>query len=106
MKKEIILSNENLIENVNKLKEMGYTYIVKAQDKFLSGWGYAENKKHIQLIAVEDYEELQAILRDLYNDNTMIYVNWCYLSNKDSIRNYARNKSFTIRNDWTRHKRY
>lgn len=104
MKKELILSNENLMENVKKLQEMGYTYIVKAQDKFLSGWRCAENKKHIQLIAVEDYEELQAILRDLYSDKTFNYINWCYLSNKDSIRNYARNKSYTIRNDWTRHK--
>lgn len=39
MKKETILSNENLMENVKKLQEMGYKYIVKAQDKFLSGWG-------------------------------------------------------------------
>lgn len=100
-----IVENENLIENVRKLKELGYTYIAKAQDKFLSGWGYADNKKHIQLIACEDYEELQAVLRDLYNDKTMSYVNWCYLSNEDSIRNFTRGKSYTIRNDWTRHKR-
>lgn len=97
-----IVENENLIENVRKLKELGYTYIAKAQDKFLSGWGYAENKKHIQLIACKDYEELQLVLRDLQTDNSMNYVNWCYLSNENMIRGYVRGKSYTIRNDWTR----
>lgn len=97
-----ICENENKNLYINELIENGYAYIVKAQDKFLSGWGYAENKKHVHLIACRTYDELQAILRDLYKDKSMSYVNWCYISNTKTINNYTRNKSYTIRNDWTR----
>ena len=100
--KKLIIENENLTKNIKELQEMGYKYIVKAQDKFLSGWGYANNKKHVQLIACRDIEQLEKIKRDLYNDSTMNYVNWCYINDMQTIYNYARNKTFTIRNDWTR----
>lgn len=73
---------------LKKLQELGYKYIVKAQDKFLSGWGLGA-EKHLQLIACKDINELDIIKRDLYND-------------KKAIINATRNKSFTIRNDWTR----
>lgn len=86
---------------VEELKENGYKYIIKAQDKFLSGWGGAENKKHVQIIACRTIEEKDKILRDLHNDNTMSYVNW-HLLDKKNIYNFIRNKSYTIRNDWTR----
>lgn len=105
MKKEYILiceSNENLKKNIDRLKELGYNFIVKAQDKILSGWGYAEDKKHIHLIACRTYNELYKIKSDLYNDNSMCYVNWTFISNYKSIYSWTRNKSFTVRNDWTR----
>ena len=102
MKKQTrIVENENLQENLKKLQELGYKYIVKAQDKFLSDWGNSENKKHVQLIACQTYDELETIKRDLYNDNTMSYINW-WLINDKAIINATRNKSYTIRNDWTR----
>ena len=81
---------------------MGYKYIVKAQDKFLSNWDYANNKKHVQLIACRDRDQLEKIKNDLYNDKTMSYINWCYINDTETIYNYTRNKTFTIRNDWTR----
>ena len=99
---KLIRENENLTKNVKELQQMGYTYIVKAQDKFLSGWGRATNKKHVQLIACRDIKQLNTILLDLDNDNTMGYVNWCYINDIQTIYNYTRGKSFTIRNDWTR----
>lgn len=97
-----VCSNDNLKENVNKLKEAGYKYIVKACDKWLSGWGCAENKKHVQLIACKDNIELDKILKDVRNDNTFNYIDWNYISNYSSIYGWTRGKSYTIRNDWTR----
>lgn len=102
MKKITICSNENITNNLKLLQDMGYKYIIKAQDKFLSGWGYAENKKHIQLIGAKDENEKYKILNDLYNDKCFNYVNWCYIQDKQTIYNYIRNKTYTIRNDWTR----
>ena len=102
MKKIIICDNENITQNLKLLQDMGYKYIIKAQDKFLSGWGYAKNSKHIQLIACKNENEKYKILNDLYQDNSFKYVNWDYITNKKAIYNYIRNKTYTIRNDWTR----
>lgn len=101
MTTKTICENENLTKNLKELKEMGYKYIVKAQDNFLSGWGLGASK-HLQLIACKDINELETIKRDLYNDKSMSYVNWWFINDINAIRNAARNKSFTIRNDWTR----
>lgn len=98
----MIISNDNLKENVNKLIKMGYKYVVKANDKMLSYWGYSENKKHIHIIACTTIEELEKIKRDLQNDKSMSYIDWNYITNYNAIYNWARGKSFTIRNDWTR----
>jgi len=97
-----IISNEDLTKNLNELKEMGYKFIVKANDKFLSGWGNSARGGHVQLIACKTYDELETIKNDLYRDNSFNYVNWDYISNKSAIYGYIRNKSYTIRNDWTR----
>ena len=83
-------------------KELDYKYVVKAQDNFLSGWGYARNKKHLQLILCSTYEELQKIKYDLLSDNSMSYVNYWYVSDIKGITNATRGKSYTLRNDWTR----
>lgn len=102
MEKKIIIANEDLGKHLKELKEMGYNYIVKGQDKFLSGWGNSVSKKHIQLIACKTYEELEIIRKDLENDNTFNYINWWFISDKTAIYNATRNKTYTIRNDWTR----
>jgi hypothetical protein len=95
------VKNEDLRETLKRLKQAGYTYIIKAQDKFLSGWGYAKNNKHVQLIATTK-DTLQTTLNDLYNDNTMLYVNFYRIENLNNIIATTRNKTFSVRNDWTR----
>lgn len=95
-------SNGDLKANINRLKDLGYKYIVKATDKMLSGWGGSENRKHIQLIACYDEFEKSKILHDVRTDNTFNYVDWNYMSNYKSIYGWTRGKSYTIRNDWTR----
>lgn len=95
-------SNGDLREAINKLRELGYKYIVKATDKCLSGWGSAENRKHIQLIACYDDKELYAIERDVLKDKSFNYIDWNYISNYKAIYNWTRGKSYTVRNDWTR----
>ena len=93
-------TNGNLKENIKLLKENGYKYVVKACDKFLSGWGGAENKKHIQIIACKNSYELGKIKNDLYNDKTFNYIDFNYIDNYKAIYNWCRNKSFTVRNNW------
>ena len=78
-------SNGDLRANINRLKELGYKYIVKATDKWLSNWGGAENRKHIQLIACYDVNELNAILADVRGDNSFNYVDWNYINNYSNI---------------------
>ena len=95
-------SNGDLRANINRLKELGYKYIVKATDKWLSNWGGAENRKHIQLIACYDLNELNAILADVRGDRTFNYVDWNYINNYSNIYGWTRGKSYTVRNDWTR----
>lgn len=102
MKNRICKNNCNINETLKELKELGYKYIIKASDKFLSGWGYANNKKHIQLIACKTIEEKETILHDLYNDKSFNYINWYSIDDIREIKAIARNKSYTIRNDWTR----
>ena len=95
-------NNGDLRATIKKLQDLGYKYIVKATDKYLSGWGGAENKKHIQLIACYDSYELDKILQDVKNDKTFNYVDWNYISNYNNIYAWTRGKSYTVRNDWTR----
>lgn len=101
---EIFRTNENLKQGIEALKENGYKYIVKCCDKLLSGWGLAENKKHIQLIACKDNTELEGILKDVRSDKQMSYIDWNYIDNYTSIRSWTKGKSWTLRNDWTRWK--
>lgn len=98
--KNIYLENANK-KDIEELKKLGYKYIIKAKDTFLSGWGNSANKTHIQLILCRTMEELELILRDLRSDKTFSYVTWNYLDYKN-VYNYTYNKNYTIRNDWTR----
>ena len=93
-------SNGNIRATINRLKDLGYKYIVKATDKWCGT--VTENKKHIHLIACYDVKELNAILADVNGDNTFNYVDWNYINNYSNIYAWTRGKSYTIRNDWTR----
>lgn len=97
-----ICENENLKKNIEELKANGYKYVVKAKDNWLSGWGVSGRGGHVHIIACRTFEELETIKRDLYNDTSMSYVDWNYISNYKNIYGWTRGKSFTIRNDWTR----
>ena len=98
----MIKNNCNIDTTLKELKEQGYNYIIKANDKLLSGWGCATGKKHIQLIACKTIEEKYTILYDLYDDESFNYINWYYIDDIKQIKAIARGKSYTIRNDWTR----
>ena len=102
MEKITVYTNDNLKENLKILQENGYKYIVKCCDKFLSGWGAAENRKHIHLIACKDIKEREGVLNDVKNDKYMSYVNWCGINNYENIKSWTRGKSWVLRNDWTR----
>ena len=102
MNKTFYKRNCNIDKALKELKEQGYNYIIKASDKIFSGWGLATDKKHIQLIACKTVEEKDTILHDLYSDKSFNYINWYYIENIKQIKAIARNKSYTIRNDWTR----
>lgn len=92
-------SNGDLRANINRLKELGYKYIVKATDKCLSGWGGANNRKHIQLIVCYDEREKDAILRDVRGDKTFNYVDWNYIDNYSNIYGWTRGKSYNERGE-------
>lgn len=100
MEKVRICDTENLKENIEKLKEMGYKYIVKANDKFLGGSFSPYGKKHVQLIACETSEQKRAIIDTLSKDNTYNYINWERIENYDKIYAYTRGKTYSIRNDY------
>ena len=100
--KRIYETNCDINITLKELKELGYNYIIKANDKALSYWGKATNKIHMQLIACKTIEEKDMILHDLYSDNTFNYINWYYIDDIKQIKAIARGKSYTIRNDWTR----
>lgn len=100
--KTIYTTNCDITKILKELKELGYNYIIKANDKLFSDWGLATNKKHIQLIACKTIEEKDTILHDVYNDNTFNYINWYSIDDIKQIKAIARGKSYTIRNDWTR----
>ena len=100
--KTICTTNCDITKTLKELKELGYNYIIKANDKALSYWGLATNKIHIQLIACKTVEEKDTILHDLYSDKWFNYINWYYIDDIKQIKAIARDKSYTIRNYWTR----
>lgn len=103
MNNKIICNNDNLGYYLSFLTMNNYKYIIKANDKFLSGWGEAKSKKHIQLIACKTEKEKDHILQDLRNDKTFNYINWYIIPNEnDKIIKLSYKYSYTIRNDWSR----
>ena len=99
---DLICTNEDLTKNLKLAINQGYQFVIKAQDKFLSGWGLSENKKHLQLILCKTPRERDLILKDLYNDKTFNYINWYYINDLSRIYNTTKSKTWTLRNDWTR----
>lgn len=102
MKCKYICSQCNLKENLQDLKNMGYKYIVKANDKMLSGANSPYRKSHIQLIACYAEKEKDIVIKDLSKDNTFNYVNWYSIDDYKGIYSATYNKTFCIRNDWSR----
>lgn len=100
--KRICENNCDITKTLKELKELGYNYIIKANDKVFSYWGKATNKIHIQLIACKTIEEKDMILHYVYSDKSFNYINWYSIDDIKQIKAIARNKSYTIRNDWTR----
>ena len=84
------------------LKNAGYRYIIKFEDNFLSGWGYAENKKSLQIIACQNWEQVQEIREDGAKDRTLSRFNVWNIADTQKIKSACRGKCCTIRNDWTR----
>ena len=87
--------DKQFIEDLRK----EYKYFIRANDNFLSNWGYAESKKHLQIILCKDKQEVYKILDRLNNDKSFSYVNWNLLDYPTLCRT-IRNKSFSLRNDF------
>ena len=80
--------------NVNK----EYAYVVKAKDKFLSGWGNSGRNGHIQLVLCHDKNEVYQCLYNMdKNDSGLNYLNWYWISDIKAIGNAVSGKSYTIR---------
>ena len=60
MENKLICDSNNGL-HLKELQDMGYKYIVKGVDKFLSGWGGASGRKHLQLIACKTKKEKRYI---------------------------------------------
>lgn len=98
----LIYTHRDLKANLKLASDIGYRYVVKAQDKILSSWGESENKKHLQLILCKTENEKDLILKSLYNDKSFNYVNCYRINNLQGIYNTTTGKTWTLRNDWTR----
>ena len=52
-------------------------YYVTMTDKFMSGWGLAENKTNKLVFICENYEEAQTVAKNAENRSEMKYINIC-----------------------------
>lgn len=69
---------------------MSKKYYVTATDKFMSGWGLAENKINKMVFECDSYEEAEHIENQLNNRDEMKYVNI-----RDSKPYYNKENYFT-----------
>ena len=91
------------INDLENLEKNGYNFIVKAKDNFLSNWGESENKAHVQLIALQTYDEVCKLVNYmLTHKNEFSYVNYYKITDEKLIKSTIRNKTYTLRNDWIR----
>lgn len=78
-------------------------YFVTATDKFLSGWGKADNKINKIVVEVDNYQDAQKAYDKLMKRNDMKYVNISssmpyYSSHKYYVSMYDLNNNY----DWIR----
>ena len=69
-----------------------YSYFVTMTDKFLSGWGKAENKIAKRVVLCKTWREAQIIIDGISNcknNNGMKYVNVCCKFPKYNSKNYV-----------------
>ena len=97
----MICNNEDLRKYLDILEKAGYKYIIKVNDKMLSGWGCARGS-HVQLIACVDLNDYYFIKNDVLNYNSFNYFNYWLINYKKAIIQATYGKSYTIRNDWSR----
>ncbi len=96
------LYTDELKDILKIAKEKGYKYIVQANDKMLSCWGGARNRKHIQLILCKTPEERFCIYNDVKFDNYFAYAKWYSIDDWERVINLIFKYSYTIRNNWYR----
>lgn len=68
-----------------------YSYFVTMTDKFLSGWGEAENKTAKRVVLCKTFREARIIvdgIKNCKNQNGMRYVNICTEFPKYNERRY------------------
>jgi hypothetical protein len=63
----------NTIKSINKQTK----YYVSMTDKFLSGWGQAENKISKYVIECDTYNEAQIVYNNALNRSEMKHINIC-----------------------------
>lgn len=80
---------------------MDKKYYVTMTDKFLSGWGKAENKINKLIFICDSYEDAQIVSNNAKNRSDMKYIN---ITTKkpyyNSNRYYAQEKTKDEYNSW------
>lgn len=99
MTNDIYMHNSLIKEEIEECKNLGYKFFVKANDKFMPGWGLAKDKTHIQIVLCKNIDDVNKMMNYFKNDNSFNYANFGYLDYK-TLYNCIRNKSFSIRNKW------
>lgn len=56
-----------------------YKIVVKANDKFLTGWGCSGIKGHCQLVLCKDYQTAVRIMYGMGKDKSLNYINYFYI---------------------------
>lgn len=88
-------SKKGLKKELQDLIKDGYDIFYIGLDPFLSGWGYAQGKKHLQINALKSadaviYENMQKELKR---------VQWYRKYELDTILKRAYRKTWTLRTD-------
>lgn len=101
--KELIMKRkstwEKFFDKINKIDEEDFTeeekknmdnaLIIRAKDKFLSGWGPCEGRTCYQVIVCFDQKTFYNIIDSLENDNTFSHI-YRYRHIEDFLKSYPR----------------
>lgn len=71
-----------------------YNYIIKATDKFMSGWGVAKNTKAKSIVFCKTMEEVRHAIDKMQKDS-FVYCNWYNIKHEKPI--LKSENVFTIR---------